>query len=92
MNLVEAVQIVGKEAGITQDDARVAIKTFLGIIEEELAVTGKSQVYGLGTFSLFTTKAKKVAEKFNGPRTKLMAPRTVVKFKASEHLNSQVSG
>ena len=92
MNLVEAVQIVGKEARITQDDARVAIKTFLAIIEEELAVTGKSQVYGLGTFSVFATKPKYVAEKFNGPRIKLVPSRNVVKFKASEHLNSQVSG
>jgi nucleoid DNA-binding protein len=91
MNMDNAVRIVGKEAGITQADAEVAIKTFLGIIEEELYLNRRSHVHGLGTFSVRHTKQQMVCESFGGPKTKLLPVRQVVKFKASSELNNQIA-
>jgi nucleoid DNA-binding protein len=91
MNLIEAVRVVGEEAGITQREAKIAVKTFLDMIVEEIASEGKSQLYGLGTFSLFNTAPKLVPESFNGPRTKLVPSKRVVKFSASPELNRQVA-
>lgn len=85
----DQIRAVAAEAGITSQQARMAIDALTAVVAVGLTVQGKITVHGLGAFEVRHRSPRRV---FN-PSTRVMmdAPaKNVVKFKPSGYLRQRV--
>ncbi len=85
MNKAELVNVMAEKAGLTKVDAKKALDAFLCAATDSIRKGERISLVGFGTFS--TTK--RPARKGRNPQTGkeiMIAPKTVVRFKASADL------
>lgn len=85
--------IVKKVRRVTRslDEARLLTNGYFEELAEALVKDGKVKVYGLGTFTC-RDKAQRVGRNPRSGEEKVIAPRRVVTFKASNRLKQRAEG
>ena len=83
MTKQELVKAIAKGAGITAEQSGATIDALLESITNELNVSGKSQVSGLGTFSLVTRAARTARNPRTGEPVDV-PEKVAVKFKPAK--------
>jgi DNA-binding protein HU-beta len=87
----EQVRAVAEEAGITSQQARMAIDAMVAVVAVGLKLEGRVAFHGLGTFEVRSRGARSMRNPSTGSMMDV-PERKFVKFKASSHLKAQING
>lgn len=89
MNKTELISAMAEKTGLTKKDTEAALKSFIEVVEETLAIGDKIQLIGFGTFET----RERAAREGRNPRTKeiITIPATTVPvFKAASALKDKI--
>ena len=90
MNKQDLVRAMATDAGITQEQANIALQAFEFAVSGALAAGEKVTLVGFGTFSGSERKARTGRNPKTGDALEIPA-KTVVKFKAGKGLEQAVN-
>ena len=85
MNKGELIDIISEEAGITKEQAKLALESFLDAIASSLEKNEEVNLRGFGTFLIRTLAEKKIRSIATGKKITIKA-RNVPKFIPSKSL------
>lgn len=86
MNKTELIEIISEEAGITKQEARKVVESFIYNVTSTLRTKdGKVVLQGFGTFSVIQRAARQGVNPSTGIPIKIPAKKAA-KFKASQNL------
>lgn len=89
MNKTELIRLVATAAGVSQTEARKALKTFANVVSEALQKGEKVSVTGFGTFSVTQKSARVGINPLTKERMEIPA-RKAVKFRAGADLEKAI--
>lgn len=91
MNKQEFVDQLATRTGLTKTDARTALDTALGLIQEQVKREGKITLTGFGSFELREQKATQRVNPQTGQKMNVPAKR-VPKFRPGKDFRKAVDG
>ncbi len=89
MNKTELIDAMAAEAGITKAEARKALESFLGNVEESLKKGNRVSLVGFGTWTVSKRSSREGRNPLTGKTIKIRA-KNVVKFKPGLELSKLV--
>ena len=91
MNKSELVAAIAEQTELSKKDAEKALASFIDVVSDELAKSGKIQLVGFGTFDVAERSAREGRNPQTGATMNIPASKAP-RFKAGKALKDAVNG
>lgn len=91
MNKTELIEVMSEQSGLSKDEAKIALETFMKTTTKVLQSGEKLNLNGFGSFAVYLRKSHNGRNPKTNKKIKIPA-KNIVRFKAGAKLDGDMNG